>query len=265
MSDTVLTSTANARVRWVKSLHQGKHRRAEGVLLAEGIKAVAELAARPDCLKQVFWAESCTRRPEGAALIEALSGGDVPLQPVADHVLTAMADTRTPQGVVAVAACAPAPLERVLSRTVDVLVLDGLQDPGNVGTLIRTAAAAGAAGVVLVGGCADPTGPKAVRSAAGCLFSLPFTLWREPIEPLAAALKRADCRIAVYRASGGTRPDRLGAGRIAWIVGAEGAGVSDLWDDRADLSVAIPMAGGVESLNVAVAGGLLLFSRLLAP
>ncbi|MBI5135731.1 MAG: RNA methyltransferase [Nitrospirae bacterium] len=260
-----LTSTANPRVRWVKGLHQARQRRAEGVAVAEGIKAVAELAADPARVVAVFWSETCAGRPEGTALLDALGRAGVPLTEVAPHVLDAMADTRTPQGVIAVVRCAPADLEALLARPGDVLVLDGVQDPGNVGALLRSAAAAGAAGVVLAGGCADPTQPKAVRSAAGCLLRLPFVAWHDAPEVLADRLKAAGCRLAVARADGAEPPARVAAaGRVAWVLGAEGGGVCAGLRARADVSVAIPMAAGVESLNVAVAGSLLLFARALA-
>jgi len=258
-----LTSTANPKVRRIKGLHQAKARVAEGVALAEGIKVVAELAARPERLLEVFWSETCAARPQGAELLDRLAAAEVSLWEVSEHVLSAMADTRTPQGVVAVVSCQPARLDALLAQGGDVLILDGVHDPGNVGTLIRTAGAAGAAGVVLTGNGADPTAPKVVRSAAGCQFTLPFVVWKEAPEPLAEALNKSGCRIAVARSLGGSAPATVGEGRVAWVLGSEGGGVSTRWEVLADLTVALPMANGVESLNVAVAGSILLFSRVL--
>jgi TrmH family RNA methyltransferase len=259
----IITSTANPSVRWVKRLQKAKNRRAEGVALAEGVKAVRELCAQPERVVQLFWARPCLEKPGGRTLIDRLATSSIPHQEVAEHVLEAMADTQSPQGVLAVAKCAPATLDDLAQSDGDVLVLDGVQDPGNVGTLIRSVAASGGAGVVLARACSDPTGPKVVRAAAGAVFNVPYVVWDQPAEDLADALQAMGCRIAVARADGKSDPARVvDGGRIAWVMGAEGGGVSDALRSRADLSVAIPMAAGVESLNVAVAGSLLLYFRV---
>jgi len=257
----LITSTANPRVKWVKGLHRGKNRRLGGVAMAEGIKAVRELCARPERVVHLFWSSACLDKPGGQGLIDGLNGADFLVQQVADHVLEAMADTRTPQGVVAVARCASSSLEALAGLDGDILLLDGVQDPGNVGTLMRSVAASGGAGVILTGPCADPSGPKVVRSAAGAVFNLPYVIWNGDAEFLVDALHAMGCRIAVARADGIADPAQV-SGRICWVLGAEGGGVSDTMREHADLSVAIPMAAGVESLNVAVAGSLLLYYRV---
>lgn len=164
--------------------------------------------------------------------------------------------TRTPQPVVAVAARIRATVADVLSRAGDgggpVLVLAGVTDPGNAGTLIRSAAAAGAAGVLHTEGSVDPTNPKVVRASAGALFALPVA----PVDDL-WALVEAGLRL-VGAAAGGESPDAVDlTGPLALVVGGEAAGLPD--GVPLDAEVALPLDAGVESLNVAMAGTVLLY------
>lgn len=261
----ILTSTANPKVRAVRALAKPRERRARGVAVAEGIKVVAELAAIPERVEDLFAAESLSDRQDGRELISRLKAAGIPVTYVSDRVLAAMADARTPQGVLAVVRTTSADLAAVLARDGDLLVLDGVQDPGNVGTLVRTAEAAGLAGVMLTAGCADPTGPKCVRAAAGSLFRLPYVIWETAPSDLAEALEEAGLTVCAALKDGAVSPDHVtGFNRVAWVLGAEGSGVSDSLADRATLTVTIPMAGGVESLGVAAAGAVLMYGRRLA-
>ena len=213
---------------------------------------------------------SLARSSRGTALRVALENHAVPVQDVPARAFAALADTETPQGVLAVveprrwtaddvslagSASAPAPV---------LLVIDGVQDPGNVGTLVRTAHALGARASIALRGTADVWGPKALRAAMGATFRHPVltfddeafiawarrhdvTLWAGAAdgEPLARALGKAD--------------DTRDKGVIAVIVGNEGAGIRPHLNAVAARRVAIPLAQGAESLNVAVAAGILLY------
>jgi TrmH family RNA methyltransferase len=139
-----------------------------------------------------------------------------------------------------------------------------VQDPGNVGTLVRTLEAAGGAGVVLVGAGADPTGPKCVRAAAGSLFRVPHVLWPHDPAGLAERVRSAGYALGIASPSGPPLPEGLPDGPVAWVLGGEGAGVSEAFRRRGSFQAAIPMAPGVDSLNVAVAGAVLLYARRLA-
>jgi len=258
----VLTSLANPRVRRARGLQRARERSASGLVLAEGVKVVRELLDLPERVVEIFWAEQVTERPGGGSMLDRARAAGVPLVQVTDAVLERLADTRTPQGVVAVARLTPATLPEILARPGDVLVLAGVQDPGNMGTLIRSAEAAGAAGVVLGPGCADPAGGKAVRAAAGSVFRLPWAEWDGPIETLADYLKAESCVVCVAQVDGDISPREAARyARVAWILGAEGQGVPAELAAVADCAVRVPMAPPVDSLNVAIAGSLLLFSR----
>jgi len=262
-AEPTLTRAANPRLRWLKSLSGTRERRREGVAVAEGLKVLRELVPLADRVVRLFWSEACARHPDGMALVAAFRERGVPTNRVAPALLERLADTRQPQGAIAVVRSAPVSLDAVLGGTRDLLVLEGVQDPGNVGTLVRTAEAAGAAGVVLAGACADPTGPKCVRAAAGSLFRVPYVVWPEAPEGLAERIRSAGHALGIASAAGAPVAEVLPAGPVAWVLGAEGTGVSEAFRRRGSFRAALPMAPGVDSLNVAVAGSVLLYARLL--
>ena len=161
--------------------------------------------------------------------------------------------TQTPQPIVAVAplldGTAAGVAERAKETGLPVVVLAGVSDPGNAGTVIRSAAAAGAAGVLLTPGSVDPMNPKCVRASAGALFALPVAMVDE-----VSALGLT----TVGAVAGGLSPDEVDlSGPVALVLGAEAAGLPE--DELFDTEVALPLAGGVESLNVAMAATVLLY------
>ena len=207
-------------------------------------------------------APELARTSRGSALVAELERHAIPVEEIGVRAFTQLADTDTPQGIIGVIEPRRStPEDFVPGADAVALVIDGVQDPGNVGTLIRTAHALGAAGTVVLRGTADPTSPKALRAAMGATFrhtvvSLDdngfiawarkhgVTLWAAAVDgvPLPRALERAGKD-----------------GPIAVIVGNEGAGIRPQLNAVAAQRVAIPLAQGAESLNVAVAAGILLY------
>jgi TrmH family RNA methyltransferase len=249
---------ASQLVTTVRNLQQRKGRRRRGLTLAEGVRLVEEALAADLRIHGVLVTPELGGAPRGAALLSELAGRAVPLEEIAARAFATRADTETPQGILAVveqprwtlADLRPAP-------AAPMLVLDAVQDPGNVGTLLRTAHALGAAGAVLLKGTAEAANPKVLRAAMGATFRFPhaaaeqaeFAAWatRERLTVWATA---AD-GVPLHRAP---RPDRL-----ALVVGNEGSGISPAVQAIAHQLVAIPLARGAESLNVAVAAGILLY------
>jgi TrmH family RNA methyltransferase len=186
---------------------------------------------------------------------------------VPEAVLRQMAETTNPQGILAVCDLpASADLAAVLRRPGPVVALDAVGDPGNVGTIIRTADAAGAAAVLLGPGCADPYSGKVVRSTAGSIFHLPVVPVTWPVA--VAASGAADRRIAVTSGSGAVDLPQAVAGDLVgqdtvWVIGSESHGVSAEVVAAADLTVRIPMRGRAESLNAAVAAAIVLYAMPL--
>ena len=249
----------------IRDLQRRKARGRRGLALVEGVRLVEEALAAGVAFQGALVAPDLARTARGTALVAELQGHGVEVEEVGARVFAQLADTETPQGIIAVieprrwTASDFAPPSGAVA-----LVIDGVQDPGNVGTLIRTAHALGAAGTVVLRGTADPTSPKALRAAMGATFRHPvvsldddgFIAWarKHGVTLWASA---AD-GVPLHRALG-----KGGAGRvdgpIAVIVGNEGAGIRPQLNAVAAQRVAIPLAQGAESLNVAVAAGILLY------
>lgn len=246
--------------RLLRSLHQRKHREAERAFLVEGVRAVEDLLASPLPVRLCVCASSLEDTPRGAALREEAARRGVPVRQVPDAALRELAATETPQGVLAVAALPEGKMDdlRPSGSHAVLLVLDAVQDPGNFGTLVRTAEALGAGGVLALPGTVDPWNPKAVRAAMGSSFRLPVVSagWEEA----APWLEREGFRVVASVV--GAEPLREPPERAALVVGNEGAGVSSDTLSRAHLRVGIPLRGRAESLNVASAAAILLHELL---
>ncbi len=199
---------------------------------------------------------------EVAALGRRLARMHAPTTCGSAAALDAASPVRSPSPVVALARLEPAALARIVagSSPMRIVVVAGVQDPGNLGAIIRTADAGGAAAVVCVGACADPFGWKALRGSMGSTLRLPVCV--EPTtERAIATLKRAGVHLVALDASAPTAlPEARWPPRVALVVGREGGGLDDLMRERADALVRIPMRDGVESLNVAVATGIALYA-----
>jgi TrmH family RNA methyltransferase len=181
---------------------------------------------------------------------------------VSDQVLAAMSPVQHPSGVVAIGRARPSDVRVVMSRVVEmplVLVLAGIQDPGNVGAIVRAAAAFGASGIVAIEGSANPFGWKALRGAMGGTFRLPVSS-RGVLAEVVAAANEDGIRLVAAAPRGGTPLPLVDLGRpTAVILGGEGAGLSQAVMSAADEMVTIPMQAPVESLNVAIAAALILY------
>lgn len=185
---------------------------------------------------------------------------DVPIHRVGGRVIKALSDAVTPQGIVAIAEMPAASLEAVKAAEVT-LILDGVADPGNAGTLIRTAAAAGVGAVVFPTGSVDPFSPKCVRAAAGALFATKIVV-DVRVEAAIAAARSGGAKV-VATATGGIPYDTYDlTGRVAIVAGNEAWGISDAQRELCDAVISVPIVGDVESLNVAVAIGVVLFESL---
>ena len=214
------------------------------------------------------------RTARGTALRVELERHAVPVEEVSARTLERLADTESPQGIVAVVEPRRwTPDELALTDRAVALVIDGVQDPGNVGTLIRTAHALGAAGTVVLRGTADVVSPKALRAAMGATFRHPvvtlddaaFIAWarKHRVTLWAAAADGTPLHRALLGGGKGKGDGaRLDEGPIAVIVGNEGAGIRPQLNTLSTKRVAIPLAQGAESLNVAVAAGILLYEVL---
>ena len=257
---------ASSLLTTIRDLHRRRGRERRGLALAEGIRLVEEALAARVPMRGAAFSPALEGTPRGKALKSALLSAGVSLIEVTSAELDELADTEQPQGIVAVVEPPTWTLADLPAGAGAVtLVLDAVQDPGNVGTMLRTALAFGAGGLVALTGTVELTNPKVVRGSMGSLFRLP-SVEAGTDEFLSWA---AGCGAEIWTAAaGGTQLTRRQLGKraarppIALVVGNEGAGISAPIESAARRSVALPLAGGVESLNVAVAAGILLYEVL---
>lgn len=255
MSLTVMiTSLANDKVTYARSLQRRRQRGREGRFLVEGLRLVQE-AMRAGYLPALlfFQPERANAGPVQTLVTEARETG-VPCYPVSDSVLRALTDTVTPQPLVAVV---PQPSLSPPAEPSLLLVLDRLRDPGNLGTILRTAVAAGVDEVLLAPGTVEPYNPKVVRAGMGAHFRLPMAVgvrWPEIAQRLAGlTVWLADSAASLaYDQLDWCKPSAL-------IVGGEAAGAGDVANSVAQGRVHIPMCAETESLNAAVATAIILF------
>jgi len=241
----------------VRALHQPRGRREQGLILLEGTHLVQE------CRRCGLQPELLVATPDWLASHGSLTG-DWPRQPVTAELLTAMASTESPDGVIALVASAalPSPPPPPRPATAGLwLALDRLQDPGNLGTLLRTSLACGVEGLWLGEG-ADPWQPKVLRASAGASLHLPLQRQEELVTLVASALTVGWQVLAAVREGGESYWSVDWRVPSLLLLGNEGAGLApELLAPAGVRRVSIPHDGRVESLNVAVAGGVLLLER----
>ena len=240
-----------------RDLQRRKSRERQGLFVCEGIRVVEELAAATVEIRGVLCTADADRAVRSRAVLDRLRARGVTVAQVTDAEFASAAQTESPQGVLAVAVVPAHPLARLAAAShMRLLVLDAVQDPGNAGTIIRTAAALGATATLALPGTVDLWNAKVVRSAMGAHFHHPAIActWDE----LDAFRQQHDTALWAADAAGTDVDAVPPPPRLALVMGNEGAGITDATRTRADHLVALPIAPAVESLNVAVAAGILL-------
>lgn len=249
----MITSTSNAQIKDLIRLQKKSRARDEaGVFIVEGPRMVSEIPA--DRIVKLYVSESYTKKRK-ADIVEGIRS-----EVLADNIFAHVSDTKTPQGVLAVVKRLEYDMKDILKgEAPHVLVLDNLQDPGNLGTIFRTAEAAGATGILLSRDCVDLYNPKVIRSTMGAVFRLPF-LYVDDLPGAIRELKDAGVRVYAAHLDGKNAYDKEDYQTgCAFLIGNEGNGLRDEVTACADTLVRIPMQGKAESLNAAVAAAVLMF------
>ena len=263
MSDIpLITSRQNRRIVETRQLSERKHRQRSGRFLVEGVKLLEmglQAGASPI---EAFY---CARQagPSAQAMTQRLQAAGAELLEVTPEVMDALAEREAAEGIVATFALFERrPDELQLTGNKLMLVVDRLQDPGNVGTLIRTADAVNAAAVALVEPCVDPFDRKTVRGSMGSIFHVPLV--RSADGPgLLRSMQAQGLRVVAADAQRGVDwGEGLWQGGVALILGNEARGISPDLRPLVDAWARLPIAGRAESLNVAVAGGVLMYAWL---
>lgn len=260
----VLTETITSRQNPLIKRAQRIRRGAEpGHMFIDGSRLVEEAVASEIALEALIYTPEWAATERGAAVLERLALEQYRGALVPEQVLRAVCDVETPQGVIALAAQPVFGLEELFSDERPLVVaLDALQDPGNVGTIVRAAEAAGASGVAVSPGTAEPYGPKALRASMGSAFRLPIARRTSVDEAVRAATERGLTVLATAVEGGTHYTDHDWRKPTLVLVGNEGAGLSPDTLALADRIVSIPLAPPVESLNAAVATAVMLFEAV---
>lgn len=266
----MITSTANARVKQAAALaKKAKYREETGLFVVEGPRMFQELPR-----ERIFCAyvtERFLENPKNRAMTEGIRQ----VEKVSEDVLKAMSDTQTPQGVLALAKQCDYSLDEVLGgrsagagpagetcekhAPVLLMILEAVQDPGNLGTILRAGEGAGITGLIMDSKTADIYNPKVIRSTMGSVFRVPFLRTGNLAETL-RQVKDRNIRLFAAHLQGSVDYDTADyTGDTGFLIGNEAAGLTDETAAAADFRVRIPMAGQVESLNAAVASSVLMF------
>jgi len=250
----VTTSLANERVKYARSLHRERARTRDKRFLIEGTRSVQEALQAGVRPVLAFFTGRLRESRQGAELLSRLEQAADCLMEVSPEVMASMSDTVTPQGVLAVV---PTP-ELPWPAHGLVVILDSLRDPGNAGTILRSAWAAGAAGLATSKGTVDPYAPKVARAAMGAHFHLPVRAGLS-----AGELARLTCgrRLILADQAGTPYWEIDWRGDVALVIGGEARG-AEVTEGLAEARAAIPMVAGAESLNAAIAAAVLLFEAV---
>ncbi|HSL43863.1 MAG TPA: RNA methyltransferase [Anaerolineales bacterium] len=249
----MITSPQNAKIKLVRALlGRAKERHEAGAFVVEGVRLVEEAETRDWRFRFALYDSSLSER--GRSILERLSSRDIEVEEVSENLLRSLSDTETPQGLLAVLEISSQPISSLLNF---VLILDQIRDPGNLGTLLRTAAAAGVQAVLLPPQTTDAFAPKVVRSGMGAHFRLPIHSMRWPeIEQVS---KSANLNIYLADMDGVSCWETDLRQPLALIVGGEAEGASNEARKLTTQNISIPMSGDIESLNAGVAGSVLMF------
>lgn len=257
-----IDSSVNKKLKLVAKLHNGKYRKQENLFVAEGVR-IAEMAVEADWkIKFSFVSDKALENPRVRNLLERLDRLGIPVYSMADSLYNKAADTENSQGLLLVMEPGLTTLDQVLAGRAGGIfaVLDCVQDPGNAGTIIRTADAAGFDGVICLSGTVDVLSDKVVRSAMGSLFNIPVVAGVSSDEFLRGCQKyNVKTMVTALDQEAGSyfRADYRGG--CALVFGNEGNGASAEIMMEADEKVFIPMAGRAESLNVSVAAAIVIY------
>ena len=263
----MIDNPRSPRVRAVAKLAKREARVETGFFLLEGPQAVSEaLTYRPELLVDLFATPTALERYTDIA--RGASDADLDLEFVTEQVLDAMADTVTPQGIIAVCRQFPTSVKDILGGEPQLIaILEEVRDPGNAGTIIRAADAAGADAVIFTGRSVDLYNPKVVRATTGSLFHLPVAVDNE-LESVVSRARAVDLQVIAADIKGEDLLEARAAGVLlaptAWLFGNEARGLTDEHFALADRAITVPIYGHAESMNLATAASVCLYESAFA-
>lgn len=250
----MITSSSNQQMKNITALSKkSKERRTQGLFVVEGRKMFAE--APREWLRGVYVSESFLKEPEAEKLLAGSA-----YEAVSDAVFKSVSDTQTPQGILSLVQMPQYGLSSLLQgERTHLLVVESVQDPGNLGTMLRTGEGAGITGIIMNKTTVDLFNPKTIRSTMGSIYRVPYYV-TDDLAGTIQELKRQRIRVYAAHLRGTMEYDEPSyTGGCAFLIGNEGKGLTDETAELADAYIRIPMEGEVESLNAAVSAALLMY------
>lgn len=251
----MITSASNGKIKTIQNLRKkAKYRKEEKLFIIEGTRLFQETPK--ELLKEIYVSESA----ENSLKSELI---DVKYEVISDNIFASICDTQTPQGILAVVKQPMHSLEQILAKENPLLlILEDLQDPGNLGTIMRTAEGAGVTGIIMSKGCVDIYNPKVVRSTMGSIYRMPFVYLENEDEFAGIFRQLKEKNVVTYGAAlmESKDYDKYSYEKgTAFVIGNEGNGLSENTLSLCEKYVKIPMCGQLESLNAAVASSILMY------
>lgn len=259
--NNIITSGTNKLIKDIKLLHKKKGRWKEKCFFIEGIRSIEQCMSSRGEIKHIVYSSDLLGE-DGIDLLKDIEDKDYNIYEVTEKLFKEISDTDTPQGLLAVVEFKEYKLEDCFKEKNFFIILDRVQDPGNLGTIIRTADAFGANGVIVTSGCVDVYNPKTIRSTMGSIFQIPIIHIDDILESIS---RLKDENISVISSSLATEKylyDIDFKSDCALVIGNEAKGISEYVVEASDQLVKIPMSGDAESLNAAIASGVLMYEVL---
>lgn len=253
----IITSKKNSDIKYLRKLYDSRKRRKEKRFILEGTRIIDQALANDSSFYRVFISPNF----EGEIIDKLVANKDIKVKQVAEELLAEVADTVSPQGIIAVVDKPGYDIADLFTGTKRaLLVLDQIQDPGNMGTIIRSAAGAGIKGIIALKGCVDIYNLKVLRATMGAIFSLPVLTRIEEDEFLEILVDNKDYQLVCTSPEGNQYYFELDYEQAPiFIIGNEARGVSQKIKNRSDYNVKIPLRGKIDSLNAAISTGIILY------
>ncbi|MCC8141234.1 MAG: RNA methyltransferase [Lachnospiraceae bacterium] len=250
----MITSTSNPQVKsLIQLMQKARARRERGLYVVEGVRMFREAPA--DRIEGIYVSESFERQSENRELLDGKR-----YEVLSDKVYHFVSDTKTPQGILCLVRMREYSEEEVLADENGMwLVLESMQDPGNLGTAFRSGEGAGIAGIILDATTADPYNPKTIRSTMGSIYRVPFLVSKDLLDTLKTMHLRGIRILAAHAEGSACYSEEDYTGATAFLIGNEGNGLSEAALAAADERICIPMRGQLESLNASTAAAILLY------
>lgn len=257
-----IKSSKNSLIKEIKSLYRKKERKKLGLFLVEGIKIVEEMVDKKYSFKKIVYTDSIFSTQDGKEIMSKIWDSKN-LVKVTEKVFKEISDTENPQGILGVANIPVYEIKNLNLDNVNLLLyLDGVQDPGNMGTIIRTADAFDIDGIIMAEGCVDPYNPKVARATMGSIFRVPLYFTDDGIAEI-KRLKAKDMKLYSSSLIGSVDIDELDFKRSIVAIGNESNGISSEIHNLSDKLIKIPMLGESESLNAGVAASIIMYQSTI--